>query len=104
MRISGRTARSANEVHIPVGRAVKIKFESSDPIQGLWIPGLMSRRARATDHDKEVQLVAERADIYRSQCLELAKCPPARRPPEPGVRNVACAADQARTAPQGIRA
>jgi heme/copper-type cytochrome/quinol oxidase subunit 2 len=71
-----RAFTTANEVHIPVGRAVKIKFESSDPIQGLWIPGLMSRRARATDRDKEVQLVAERADIYRSQCLELAKCPP----------------------------
>src|SRR5690606_29913898 len=39
-----RRLRTANELHIPVGRPVRIKTRSADVIHSLWVPQLHGKR------------------------------------------------------------
>jgi cytochrome c oxidase subunit II len=65
-----RTVATANEIHIPVGKPVKIKLASADVIHSFWVPSLMGKQDLIKGQENDIRLVADRPGIYRGQCAE----------------------------------
>ncbi|HEV7388206.1 MAG TPA: cytochrome c oxidase subunit II [Gemmatimonadaceae bacterium] len=62
--------RTANEIHIPVGRPVRIKLASHDVIHSFWVPNLSGKKDLIPGHKDELVIQADRPGIYRGQCAE----------------------------------
>ena len=62
--------RTANELHLPVGRTVAIKLLASDVIHSFWVPSLAGKLDAIPGHDAILWLRADRAGVYRGQCAE----------------------------------
>jgi cytochrome c oxidase subunit 2 len=67
---ASRSFKTANEIHVPVGRNVKLKLESSDVIHSFWVPSLAGKLDLIPGRTNELVIRAERAGIYRGQCAE----------------------------------
>jgi cytochrome c oxidase subunit 2 len=61
---------TANELHIPVGRPVRLKLRSSDVIHSFWVPNLHGKKDLIPGRDGELVLRADKAGTYRGQCAE----------------------------------
>jgi cytochrome c oxidase subunit 2 len=64
------TFDAPNEIHIPVGRPVRIELTSSDVIHSFWIPKLAGKMDVIPGQTNVTWLQADRAGIYRGQCGE----------------------------------
>jgi cytochrome c oxidase subunit II len=62
--------RTANEIHIPVGRTVGIKLLSNDVIHSFWVPALHGKMDAVPGHEGSLWLRADRPGLYRGQCAE----------------------------------
>src|SRR5215207_5005485 len=67
---ASRSFTTANEIHIPVGKPVKIKLGSADVIHSFWVPSLMGKQDLIKGQENDIRLVADRPGIYRGQCAE----------------------------------
>jgi cytochrome c oxidase subunit 2 len=67
---SGGEFQTANELHIPVGRDVKLRLESADVIHSFWVPSLAGKLDLIPGRTNELTLHADRPGIYRGQCAE----------------------------------
>ena len=65
-----RRVRTANEIHIPVGRPVLIRTRSRDVIHSFWVPALNGKKDNIPDHPSSVWLKAERPGVFAGQCAE----------------------------------
>ena len=61
---------TANEIHIPVGRPVRVNLLSTDVIHSLWIPNLQGKIDLVPGRLNELWLQADRPGVYRGQCAE----------------------------------
>lgn len=61
---------TANELHIPVGRDVRIRLESADVIHSFWVPSLAGKQDLIPGRANELTIRAERPGVYRGQCAE----------------------------------
>jgi cytochrome c oxidase subunit 2 len=65
-----RAVTTANEMHVPVGRTVRVRTTSRDVIHSFWPRRLHGKRdlipARVTEH----RLRADRPGVYRAPCAE----------------------------------
>ena len=61
---------TANEVHIPVGRAIRFDLLSTDVIHSLWIPNLQGKIDLVPGRLNELWLRADRPGVFRGQCAE----------------------------------
>ncbi|HCX17744.1 MULTISPECIES: cytochrome c oxidase subunit II [unclassified Afipia] len=66
----GATFATANEIHIPVGRNVRVQLEGADVIHSFWVPSLAGKQDMIPGRLNDVTLHAERPGIYRGQCAE----------------------------------
>jgi cytochrome c oxidase subunit II len=62
--------RTANELHIPVGRTVAIKLLANDVIHSFWVPSLAGKLDASPGHEAVLWLRADEAGVYRGQCAE----------------------------------
>ena len=62
--------RTANELHIPVGRPVVLKVTSHDVIHSFWVPNLHGKRDLIPGYTTAIWLQADTPGIYRGQCAE----------------------------------
>jgi cytochrome c oxidase subunit 2 len=62
--------RTANELHVPVGRPVVINLVANDVIHSLWIPDLDGKMDLIPGRQNQMRLRADRAGVYRGQCAE----------------------------------
>jgi cytochrome c oxidase subunit 2 len=62
--------KTANELHIPVGRPVVLKVTSSDVIHSIWIPNLQGKRDLIPGYTTAIWLQADKPGLYRGQCAE----------------------------------
>ena len=67
---ASRTFTTANEIHVPVGRPVKIKLNSADVIHSFWVPSLMGKMDLIPGQENDIRVVADRPGVYRGQCAE----------------------------------
>jgi cytochrome c oxidase subunit 2 len=61
---------TANEIHVPVGRAVFIKMTSEDVIHSFWAPNLDGKKDLIPGHETRTWFTADSAGVYRGQCAE----------------------------------
>jgi cytochrome c oxidase subunit 2 len=61
---------TANEIHVPVGRAVLIKMTSDDVIHSFWAPNLDGKKDLIPGHETRTWFRADSAGVYRGQCAE----------------------------------
>jgi cytochrome c oxidase subunit 2 len=61
---------TANELHIPVGRPVKLRLASTDVIHSFWAPQLEGKRDLIPGQVNILTFEATQAGIYRGQCAE----------------------------------
>lgn len=65
-----RTITTANELHIPVGRTIRIRTKSVDVIHSFWIPRLHGKRDMIPDHPSDIHIRADQPGTFRGQCAE----------------------------------
>jgi cytochrome c oxidase subunit II len=65
-----RQITTANEIHIPRGRAISIALRSPDVIHSLWIPNLDGKKDLIPGRDNIIAFRADRIGTYRGQCAE----------------------------------
>ena len=61
---------TANEIHIPVGRPVRINLRSDDVIHSFWVPSLHGKQDLIPGHPTTTWLQADRPGVFRGQCAE----------------------------------
>jgi cytochrome c oxidase subunit 2 len=61
---------TANEIHVPVGRTVRIRLTSADVIHSFWIPQLAGKMDVIPGLHNETWIRADRPGVYRGQCAE----------------------------------
>jgi cytochrome c oxidase subunit 2 len=61
---------TANEIHIPVGKPVRIKLASADVIHSFWVPALAGKTDLIPGQTNVTWLEASKPGIYRGQCAE----------------------------------
>jgi cytochrome c oxidase subunit II len=61
---------TANEIHVPVGQAIRIDLLSTDVIHSLWIPNLQGKIDLVPGRRNELWLRADVPGVYRGQCAE----------------------------------
>ncbi|GJG89602.1 hypothetical protein tb265_47830 [Gemmatimonadetes bacterium T265] len=61
---------TANELHIPVGRPVRVRLRAGDVIHSFWVPELAGKTDVIPGQINEMWLEASRAGRYRGQCAE----------------------------------
>lgn len=68
--IASRTVRTANELHVPVGRPVEILVRSADVIHSFWVPSLHGKVDAIPGRTNRLWLQAGEPGAYRGQCAE----------------------------------
>ncbi len=61
---------TANELHLPVGRPVRIVLKSNDVIHSFWVPNLHGKVDLIPGRRNEMWLQADTPGVYRGQCAE----------------------------------
>jgi cytochrome c oxidase subunit 2 len=62
--------RTANEIHIPVGRPVVFNLTSRDVIHSFWVPNLHGKKDLIPGYVTSIWLQADRPGVFRGQCAE----------------------------------
>jgi cytochrome c oxidase subunit II len=62
--------RTANELHLPVGRPAIIRLHSNDVIHSFWVPNLAGKQDLIPGRDIDIALLPTRPGLYRGQCAE----------------------------------
>jgi cytochrome c oxidase subunit 2 len=68
--VPSRRLTTANEIHIPVGRPVRLRLRSADVIHSFWVPSLHGKRDLIPGHRNFIWLRADRPGVYRGRCAE----------------------------------
>jgi cytochrome c oxidase subunit 2 len=63
-------AKTANELHIPVGRQIRIQLKSNDVIHSFWVPNLHGKMDLIPGRQNVIWLQADRPGVFRGQCAE----------------------------------
>src|SRR6266702_6263182 len=61
---------TANELHVPIGRAVQLSLGSADVIHAFWAPPLGGKRDAIPGHVNRIAFRADRLGVYTGQCAE----------------------------------
>jgi cytochrome c oxidase subunit 2 len=61
---------TANEVHIPAGRPVRLRLTTKDVIHSFWVPQVMGKMDMIPGKVNETWMQAHRPGVYRGQCAE----------------------------------
>ena len=65
-----RVIRTANEIHIPVGRPVRFELGAADVIHSFWVPNLSGKQDMIPGRNNSIVLTADRPGSWRGQCAE----------------------------------
>jgi cytochrome c oxidase subunit II len=65
-----RRVRTANELHIPVGRPVELVLTSRDVIHSFWLPSITGKKDLIPGHTNTEVLLASTPGTYTGQCAE----------------------------------
>ena len=59
-----------NELHLPVGRPVRLKLMSRDVIHSFWVPNLHGKKDMIPGHTNTTWFQAVTPGVYRGECAE----------------------------------
>ncbi|MDB5372624.1 MAG: Cytochrome c oxidase, subunit [Belnapia sp.] len=61
---------TANELHLPLGRPVRLELSAEDVIHSFWVPNLAGKQDMIPGRDNVLHLTATTPGTYRAQCAE----------------------------------
>jgi cytochrome c oxidase subunit 2 len=61
---------TANEIHVPINKAVKFELESNDVIHSFWVPNLNGKKDLIPGHPTSTWFKADHAGVFKGQCAE----------------------------------
>ena len=61
---------TANEIHIPAGKPVRLELASADVIHSFWVPRLNGKRDMIPGVENVFWIQADEPGVYRGQCGE----------------------------------
>ena len=61
---------TANELHVPVGRAVNVRLQSADVIHSFWVPRLMGKEDMMPGHENRLWFTPNETGEFIGQCAE----------------------------------
>lgn len=61
---------TANEIHIPTGKAVRVRLTTDDVNHSFWVPQLMPKTDLVAGRVNQTWLRAERDGVFRGRCAE----------------------------------
>ncbi|HTO00276.1 MAG TPA: cytochrome c oxidase subunit II [Microthrixaceae bacterium] len=64
------SVRTANEIHIPVGRTVNIELHSNNVVHSFWVPQIAGKLDVMPGQTNRLRLKATEVGRYRGQCAE----------------------------------
>lgn len=67
---SDKIIKTANEIHIPTGRAILVRVATRDVIHSLWMPNLNGKRDLIPGRVNKFWIEADRPGVFRGQCAE----------------------------------
>ncbi|HEU4967707.1 cytochrome c oxidase subunit II [Sphingomonas sp.] len=62
--------RTANELHLPVGRPALIELHSNDVIHSFWVPNLAGKQDLIPGRTEDIALLPRMTGVFRGQCAE----------------------------------
>lgn len=65
-----QTVKTANEIHVPVGKPVVVLTSSADVIHSFWPPNIRGKRDLLPGHQNAFWMQVDEPGIYRGQCAE----------------------------------
>jgi cytochrome c oxidase subunit 2 len=65
-----RSATTANEIHVPVGRTVHLELTSSDVIHSFWVPSIHGKKDLIPGRLNRTWIRIDEPGEYRGQCAE----------------------------------
>jgi cytochrome c oxidase subunit II len=68
--VPGRRVTTANEIHIPVGRRVRVDVTSRDVIHSFWVPNLHGKIDLIPGYNGSTTIQADRPGVFRGRCAE----------------------------------
>ncbi|HEX2850101.1 MAG TPA: cytochrome c oxidase subunit II [Acidimicrobiales bacterium] len=66
----GERITTANEIHVPVGRPLRIELTTSDVIHSFWVPQLSQKVDTIPGQVNHLDMKVTKPGIYRGQCAE----------------------------------
>ena len=61
---------TANEIHVPIGRAVVLELSSNDVIHSFWVPNLNGKKDLIPGRPTRLILRPERPGLFEGRCAE----------------------------------
>jgi cytochrome c oxidase subunit II len=61
---------TANEIHIPTGKALSVRLESKDVLHEFWVPKLTRKMSNVPGQPNHIWLQADKPGSYIGQCSE----------------------------------
>lgn len=61
---------TANELHLPRGKRVRVKVTTADVIHSFWVPALAGKIDMIPGHENELVLEPTEVGVFRGQCAE----------------------------------
>jgi cytochrome c oxidase subunit 2 len=65
-----RDFTTANEIHIPVGKPVRVELSAADVVHSFWVPALTGKMDTIPGQRNVTWMQADKPGIYRGQCTE----------------------------------
>jgi cytochrome c oxidase subunit 2 len=67
---ASNTFHTANEIHLPIGKAVRFDLRSNDVIHSFWIPNVIGKKDAIPGHPTSTWAQVDQPGTYRGQCAE----------------------------------
>ncbi len=61
---------TANEIHIPVGKPLSVRLDSTDVLHEFWVPQLARKMTTVPGHPNNIWMEADKAGVYPGVCSE----------------------------------
>ena len=61
---------TANEIHIPTGKALSVQLESKDVLHEFWVPKLTRKMSNVPGQSNHIWIQADKPGTYIGQCSE----------------------------------
>jgi cytochrome c oxidase subunit 2 len=61
---------TANEIHLPVGRPVKVELQSNDVIHSIWLPNMHGKKDLIPNYPTTFYFRPDKVGTYWGQCAE----------------------------------
>ena len=62
--------QTANELHLPLGRVVKLELQSADVIHSFWVPNLHGKKDLIPNYPTTLYIRPDRTGTFWGQCAE----------------------------------